>query len=147
MYPRESLRRNKAVANNSRPENLAPLDGSLEYEREISRLFASEPKWRIAPFAVAYVKENKSRVYFDYDNRPILRVGPDHKNEITPPGTMVCFSMLADLHAGSDGRPDPDGRKIVTDLIAKYGLSPELRRRWYLFQRGTLPEPAWGSRS
>ncbi|WP_287321251.1 hypothetical protein [Mesorhizobium sp.] len=118
----------------------------IEYERQVLRLFQEEPKWRIAPFGVTYRVDTKERVYFDYDNRPILRVGPDGKGEIISPDAFVYFSMLADLLMDFDGHYDPDGLKIVTDVIDKHGLAPELRRRWELFQRDELPDPAWGGR-
>lgn len=119
---------------------------TIAYEAAITHLFFEKPKWRLAPFAVAYFRETGERVYFDYDNRPICRVARGGQVEIIPPDVFVCFSLLADLHADLDGRFDPNGRKIVVDLIERYGLASELSRRWELFQRGALPEPAFGGR-
>lgn len=120
---------------------------TIAYEAAIHHLFLEEPKWRLAPFAVAYFRETEERVYFDYDNRPIFRATRDGQVEIIPPDGFVCFSLLADLHADLDGRFDPSGRRIVIDLIERYGLVPELNRRWELFQRNALPGPAWGGRA
>lgn len=118
-----------------------------KYAQQIAKLFAREPKWRVAPFAVTYFKHTKERVYFDHDNRPILRVGPGGDGMVIAPDALICFSLLRDLHLDLEGRYDPDGLRVVAALITEHGLASELQRRWALLLRGELPEPAWGGRS
>ncbi|MBN9492935.1 hypothetical protein J0H33_06255 [bacterium] len=98
--------------------------------------------WWLCPFG-AWTERNGSGVIFDRAYRPIIRVMRGGATEIVPPDEFISYRRQRYFHRGFGWSPDIETREIVTQIIAKYDLAPELRRRRDLLRRGELPRCDW----
>lgn len=94
--------------------------------------------WWLCPYG-EWTEHDGSRVIFDRKYRPIVRARPDGSTTIVPSDEFIEFVSERFLHGGFGCSPDRVTRKIVTEIIERYDLTPELRRRLELLKRGELP--------
>jgi len=97
--------------------------------------------WHLCPYG-EWIELCGSRVIFDRKYRPIARIWNDEVVEIVPPDQYIAYIEQRYFHGGFGWSPDAATRKIVTEIITKYWLAPELQRRRALMRRGERL-PCW----
>lgn len=91
-------------------------------------------RWWLCPYG-EWTEYSGSRVIFDRAYRPVCRIATDETVEIVPSDELICFREQRWFHQGfSRGRPTPEVRTIVSDIIDRYGLASELNLRWSLLR-------------
>lgn len=93
--------------------------------------------WGLCPYG-EWMEHDGGRVIFDRRYRPIIRIKPDGSTEIVPSDEFIELVGQRWFHGGFGCSPDRATRKIVTELIERYDLAPELRRRLQRLKRGEI---------
>jgi hypothetical protein len=107
------------------------------------RLIQRQALWHIFSYG-EWIEPSGAKVVFDRQYRPICRVHVDGPVEIVSPDTWITFTAERFYHGGFGPRPDAETRSATLEIMLRYGLELELRRRRKAARGGTLPR--WATR-
>lgn len=119
-------------------------DATIEYGVLLTHLFRKKAIWALCPYG-KWTEADDSIVIFDRRYRPICRIKSDGQKEIVPSDEYINFCTQRWFHRGIATYPDQETRKTISDLIEKYVIATELRRRWERLQSGDLLR--WGNQA
>ena len=111
----------------------------------LSRMLRKQAIWWLCPYG-QWTEHDGSRVIFDRMYRPICRVKSDGRVDIVRSDEFIRYSKQCWFHAGFGPSPSRKTREVVTEIIERYGLAPELRKRLDLVKRGDKL-PCWDGKT
>lgn len=126
------------IYRNVEASTVVDAEGQLSEAETFIRLIRRKSVWWLCPYGW-WQEDDDSYVIFDRAYRPIFRVHLNGDAEIVRSDEFIQYRTQRWLHRGFGSRPDDNTKCIVVDLIARYNLAPELRRRRELLRRGQLP--------